>query len=178
MPSKSGNPRTGNPEVSEADLAWLAGIMDGEGSIATYWTKLKSGGRVPHLKISVANTDWLMIERVRTLFHAITGRHYKACEKWQAGQIKRQWQIFCNRKASISALCKALFPYLVTRRRAAWAAIEWCRVERARGYYPNRLFAYTEMIRNTVQYPTRPGDGNQFETVETGRWQLFKCEKS
>jgi len=172
LASKSGEPRPGNPEVSEADLAWLAGIIDGEGSIATYWRTFPSGGRSPHLKISVANTDWLMIKRVRDLFHALTGRHYKACEKWQTGQIRRQWQVFCNRKASIHAVCQAIFPYLVTRRRQAWAAMEWCRTERARGHYPHRLLAYTEMIRNATQYPTHPDDRSRFETVETGRRQL------
>lgn len=175
--SKSGEPRTGNPEVSEADLAWLAGILDGEGSIATWLVTRRSGAKLPYVKISVANTDWSMIARVKYLFWALSGRKYKATEKWQTGQKRRQWQVFCNRRASMAAILRAVFPYLVTRRRQAWAAMEWCRIRLHRGReYPHRLFAYADMIRNATQYPTRPEDGDSFETVETGRRQLLNME--
>jgi len=172
MLSKSGKPRTGNPEVSELDLAWLAGIIDGEGSICVYWD-VRSQRRIPRIKISVANTDWLMIKRVRELFHALTGRHYKACEKFQEGATHRQWQIFLNRRASVIQILAAIFPYMVARRRQAWAAIEMSRLTwRRNGILPQGLFAHAEFIKNCNRTPTQPDDKFQFETVETGRQQI------
>lgn len=164
MVAKSGKPRTGNPEVSETDLAWLAGIMDGEGSICVYWRKRLDGSKRPLLKVSVANTNWLMIRRVRSLFHQLTGRHYAASEKWQKGQTKRQWQIFLNRADSVIAILSAIRPFMVAKRALIQRAIivaEW-----KPGFLPCRVSSrWTERGKGTPDLKKWPAAYRHLQRV-------------
>lgn len=101
-------------EMSTVERAYLAGIVDGEGSIILY----ESRGAVA-LRIIVANTDHRLIEWVRnvTAVGQDTGAH-KATERHKASYY---WA--CNSDAAYSVLTQ-IRPYLVVKTAQADLAME------------------------------------------------------
>lgn len=111
-----GGPRVARP--SDADLGWLAGIIDGEGSINA--TKnggpgTRSRGLVSNIQINIASSDWRVIERVKTLINQITGMHVAAYNT--AAKLNRDcWIVRISRKALLRALLPSLLRHLVLKR--------------------------------------------------------------
>ena len=105
--------------LSVATLAYLAGLIDGEGTITvTYHTPRKGKHKYLTLWVKVANTDARMTEWIKSALSGwITVYHrppYKICYVWgDTGQ----------RAASI---LRAVYPYLITKKEQAKLAIEMC----------------------------------------------------
>jgi hypothetical protein len=60
------------PDVPAADLGWLAGIIDGEGSIA-----LSHGGNgTPHLRVQITNGSQPILAKVAAVYRAAGLRPY------------------------------------------------------------------------------------------------------
>ena len=87
---------------SETDLAWAAGIIDGEGCI----TITRAGGQ---LRVMVANTDLRMLHKLRELFGGNISR-----KKTYRAHYKPQWFWQLCAKDAAGAL-NAMLPYLVTK---------------------------------------------------------------
>ena len=94
--------------VSEADMAYFAGIIDGEGSIGA-WTANASG--LYGAKIVMVNTDERLMKWVVSRFG---GRYYvfqpgsygsKPCYRWQETRMR-----------NVLAVCQAIYPYLVIKK--------------------------------------------------------------
>ena len=93
------------------NLAWLAGIVEGEGSITA-----ERRGRGPRVKVKMTDED------VIRLVHTIAGLGhvygpYKA-KKPSGGFGKDQWVWVCNRAYEAYAMMVALAPWMCSRRRA------------------------------------------------------------
>lgn len=98
---------------SPAELGYLAGLMDGEGTIWVGPPKRRS--KQAHIEIHIANSDPRIIEwlgamggRVRWTFPL---RATRPCGLWAI-----------DRLADYALLCQALLPYLrIKRENAKWA---------------------------------------------------------
>lgn len=94
----------------DTDLAWAAGIIDGEGCIS-----LNNEHRVQYLlRISVTNTDLRMLTRLRDLFGgSVCGplKRYKVHHK-----DRWVWDIKASKAESA---IRAMFPYFVTKKQEA-----------------------------------------------------------
>lgn len=93
------------------NLAWAAGLFEGEGSIGRH--NLKRGGR-PQWRMTMASTD----EDVLRRFHEIVGvGHISGPYCHKNPKHKPYWQ-WCNiRRAWVFALLVAFWPWLCMRRR-------------------------------------------------------------
>jgi hypothetical protein len=117
-----GNPApAGNPEPSATDLAWLAGILDGEGHIGA-WRNTKC--RLPSIRIIFVNTNWWMIRQIKLLCWKITGRSNRAYERFDKGRHNRTWSVDITRRSSVEQILTALRPYVVAKTRQLEAALE------------------------------------------------------
>lgn len=55
--------------VTEADIGWTAGIIDGEGSIGVYsFAEKKKGTKAHKLRLSVTNTDIRILYRLKSMW--------------------------------------------------------------------------------------------------------------
>lgn len=107
--------------LSSTDVAYAAGIIDGEGTISIHdaWQFRKDGTKrhYHHAFVKIANTNFALIrwftERFGGIYYEIKGRGN--CKKWYS------WQI--TGKSSIPIL-QAVLPYLVLKRRQAEIALE------------------------------------------------------
>lgn len=149
-----------NPEPSVIDLAWLAGIVDGEGSIGSYY---HGASRVPTVKVSVYNSNWPLVKRVISIIHAITKRRVTASEKPRVrkGKNLRVWQVVVNRKSSADQLLRILIPYMTAKRPQAERAVAILRWRHRRGAavptWVHDLSLEIKRLNNTQPQPDDEG---------------------
>lgn len=156
-------PKSENAQVRsisrEVDLAWLAGIIDGEGNLDFSVQNKPSGeNQVPNdyfcPKIRITNTDMRMIRKVSeiyvsenlTFFYALNSvkRYKDRKETW-----KNQMEITIGSQQGIKKLLQMVLPYLVNKERMAELlieTIEWVQAQPYRG----------RMSRNGMNYTLRP----------------------
>lgn len=99
--------------MKETDLAWAAGIIDGEGCVSLYPVTTRTG-KSWVLRVCVSNTNPLICERLKEVFGDgnVYGRQPKN---------KRHKHVFhyeaCSKKAE--RVLNAVLPYLVAKREQA-----------------------------------------------------------
>jgi hypothetical protein len=97
-------------QMSEAETAWVAGLLEGEGSfIAT----------AKSLAIQAAMTDRDVIDRLA----AVTGVGVMHLRRPQRAHHKPSWLWQVKRRAHIHHIAEAVLPWLGERRRAAALAL-------------------------------------------------------
>jgi hypothetical protein len=102
-------------KMTKTEAAWLAGIVDGEGSISMYM-----GGRNQRYKswvLTVPNTHYGCIKRCLE----ITGAGAIRVKKGKSIPLKnkRAWIWAANSKREIRDIILQMFPYLVIKRKQA-----------------------------------------------------------
>jgi hypothetical protein len=108
-----------------ADLAWAAGIIDGEGSIGIYRNTTKSHARLT-LQVSVGNTDPRMCLRLRDLFGgSVYAVHHRK------GKSYLNWAVVGKRAAD---LCHLIEPYVICKRDQVEVGLAWEKTLKTRGH--------------------------------------------
>lgn len=104
---------------TETDLAWLAGIIDGEGTVRLRPKKGRTGKTEYQPYIAVAMTHFDTITRCWEL----AGKRGSICEPKQAPPRKRQlrWTIVSRGALEVA---KACVPYMVTKKSEMQAIID------------------------------------------------------
>lgn len=106
-----------NPQVTATEIAWLAGIWDGEGTISVRYAK-KSETQVYNTfspRVSVVNTNPAIIRRVCETLDKLGLGHYVS-EKGRGafeGSTRQCWIVQVERLATAARLLMYLEPYLV-----------------------------------------------------------------
>lgn len=158
-----GLPKSENAQVRsisrEVDLAWLAGIIDGEGNL-DFSVQTKPSGENKIMndyfcpKLRITNTDMRMIRKVSDIyvnerlvfFYALNSvkRYKDRKETW-----KNQMEITLGSQQGIKKLLQMVLPYLVNKQRMAELlieTIEWVQEQPWRG----------RMSRSGMNYTLRP----------------------
>jgi hypothetical protein len=99
---------------SEVDIAWAAGLFEGEGCLTI------SGTRWPHARLKLNMTDEEPVRR----FHDIVGHGQVRQEDAQIKYgYKRQWEWYVGNKEGVAAVIHLLFQQLSPRRQARAAEL-------------------------------------------------------
>jgi|SRR5882724_1185026 len=102
-------------------LAWLAGIIDGEGYVRFNTERVSTqrrGGRVWYYTayhVEVANTDSAMLNEIMAIADVL-GVKYGYYPRVQYPGRKPQHRVSFHSRASCDAILRAVLPYLVTKR--------------------------------------------------------------
>src|SRR3990167_7954859 len=95
------------------DLAWVAGIIDGEGYIGLFIAnkKLKDGSikGYPEVRVSVDNYDNQMVDK---LYHMFGGSRFNRTVP-DRRKIVQRWLVACKKAENCLRLIE---PYLVTKK--------------------------------------------------------------
>lgn len=94
-------------EVSETQKAWLAGIIDGEGSIRIDYPRRAGNGAAP--RVIITNNDWAIIERVADICKGLTCNPHISQRKGKNIQGK---DVLILGMQKILRLLPAIIPYL------------------------------------------------------------------
>lgn len=128
----------------EVDLAWLAGIIDGEGNLqATVQMKKCGPNKAAYFqpKLRITNTDVRMIRKVSEIYVAEGIVFFYSLNKVSRYKNKKptwrdQLEITVSAKIDIERLLRLVMPYLVNKQRYAelfLQAIEWVQAQPRRG---------------------------------------------
>lgn len=121
--------------IKDAELAWLAGLVDGDGSICISKSKNNKG----HVQLTVTNSHKDTIDRLREM----VGTGHVRLKRRSPGLIINRrpcylWMVNTNKACSILSF---LLPYLFTKKEQAILAIAYQRTsgEEERGAIQSRI---------------------------------------
>jgi hypothetical protein len=100
----------------DTDIAWSAGLFEGEGCIGTYEKKDIDNFTY---KLVMSTTDLDVLER----FQSIVGGHITRKDHLQREWYKQSWDWSAGGMEHSRLIMCYLFPYLGERRQAKWADV-------------------------------------------------------
>lgn len=109
-----------NKHATPIDLAYLAGLFDGEGCIAIQKCRFKNGSMSYGVNVKVTNTDSNLIEKIQSIYlslniNPLIRTHYRN----QNNSWKDCFDIYLTKRDNIKILLEAILPYLVGKRARA-----------------------------------------------------------
>ena len=120
-------PQCENPQVRsisrEVELAWLAGIYDGEGALSLDLKMASNGKNYLTPKVRVYNTDVRMIQKVSQIYKDLGVVFFYNVNLKRAAHYKNQIGICVTSQGSCLKVLEAVEPYLANKRDHARAMI-------------------------------------------------------
>lgn len=101
--------------MESTDLAWLAGLLEGEGCFGIFMKTSTTGEPYPTFRITLKMCDEDVVSRAHhiTGLGRVTGPFIPGNPKWSP-----VWTRQVNKRDDVFALCKALEPWMGERRTA------------------------------------------------------------
>ncbi len=101
-------------------LAWLAGIMEGEGTFAIYHQKRSNNTPTDQLRacISLTNTDPHLIEKAYEIFKSIGVEMHIHEYKNKKGSTRPVYDMQTAKHINVKVVCESLLPYLFGEKKA------------------------------------------------------------
>lgn len=148
----------------EVDLAWLAGIVDGEGNIMISDKIASNGKRYFMPKVRISNTDIRMIKKISEIYTELNIVFFYTINKRKRynDRWKDQLHIEVASQGSVKKLLRAVLDYLVNKRdmaRIILQMIDFVQSQRKGG----RLTSKDKLV-DYVNLPEFIAIKNQYET--------------
>ena len=99
-------------KLSKIDIAYMAGIVDGEGSITAYVTQRT------RIRLTVTNTS---LELMKWMVSRFGGSFYTKAKKEERNMQAYGWEVACKKAEKALRL---LLPFLVIKKRQAELALQ------------------------------------------------------
>lgn len=119
--------------ITEAQMGWLAGIIDGEGCfyLADYLDK--KGYWYVRIGVTVANTSFAMIAEAKQIIESLIGHSIAFHRDRSMGKFakKESVKLQINSMPDCSLLTSLLLPYLIAKKRQAEIMVEFCSLGRS-----------------------------------------------
>ena len=115
----------------EVDIAWLAGIIDGEGSITCDLQMIETGRSYLDCKVRVYNTDVRMIQKIARIYSEMNVVFFYNLNKKVKEHYKNQMGICVTSQGSCRKVLEAVLPYLANKQDVAKLMIEVIRFVQA-----------------------------------------------
>ena len=105
----------GNQQATSHQLAWLAGIWDGEGTFSILYQE-KRHGDAYIARITLSNTDIAMINEILKILdlYNIKGHLWK--EEPRKKQHKASYHITINKLKNVKTCAELMLPYLINKK--------------------------------------------------------------
>ncbi len=107
--------------MKELELAWLAGIMEGEGTFSIYRQKINTKGcKDGQLRgtISITNTDPFLINRCQEIFNTMGVNMHLHSYDNKKGSTKTVYDLQTSKYTNVKKVCECLLPYLIGEKNA------------------------------------------------------------
>lgn len=104
---------------NETNLAWLAGIMEGEGTFSIYHQK-RSNTSTDQLRacVSLTNTDASLINKAYEVFKSLGVEMHIHEYKNKKGSTRPVYDMQTAKQTNVKAVCEGLLPYLFGEKKA------------------------------------------------------------
>lgn len=138
-------------EIKDTDLAWLAGLWDGEGSITIFTHTEKNGRKKICPTLIVVNTDDKIIARAAEILDAL-GTSFALFERTPSNpKHKRAKSLSTRNRAYIKTVLDAILPYLVGKRPQAVLTLRYVNKKIAAGNQRQRYDEEDRELQQQVQ---------------------------
>jgi len=97
----------GNPQ--ERSLAWLAGIVDGEGSVTAQAYVMKNGSLRITPFVSIGNTDEAIVLESKRIMDSLGVKN-----RWTKIESEKKWIGRVDGEKAVSVIIDALYDYLIS----------------------------------------------------------------
>ena len=143
-----------NQQVKDTDLAWLAGIIDGEGNISLICRKSRGGIYRPFIVIT--NTDIRILEKCQNIGHQLGINFYIYKRQIKDRQKhKLAYNALTQKMGHVVKLIPYLLPYLIAKKDQAQILLEFSlyRLENLRSHKHdwNKENLWYQKIKNLNQ---------------------------
>jgi hypothetical protein len=108
----------------EADLAWLAGILDGEGALSVALNMRDKKRLYLDAKVRVYNTDVRMIQKIARIYTELNVVFFYNLNKKRKAHYKNQLGICIGSQGSCLKILEAVKLYLANKQEIAQAMID------------------------------------------------------
>lgn len=95
---------------TEAEIAWLAGIIDGEGSVVFVPRESQAGYHL--CRISLANTSEEILDDVQRILYELGCVSYRTAKPIGRLGKKPCWDVHAGRQEEVPVVLRAILPYL------------------------------------------------------------------
>jgi hypothetical protein len=120
--------------VQDVDLAWLAGIIDGEGCFTIYGvTRIDAGTPSPSANITITNSNCLLLARCKEILDALNIKYLYNDPKNGHQQGRKVMRIRVKNYSSIQRLIEIILPFLVGKADQAKIMLEFVSLAGQRG---------------------------------------------
>jgi hypothetical protein len=172
--------------MSVFDVAWLAGLWEGDGSICAYWAYQNDRKhKVMHTVVALGVTDLRLAKKTATILNEITGRKPKIYQQLRKG-YRPFYRVALSRRASVRKFLEILQPFLVSKYRQAQLVLQivaWSMDNVPRGgerkEWPPWVNAAVDQIRadNLTRIPIEEQVSTHLSTIpsEAGPCQTGTC---
>lgn len=105
--------------MTDTNIAWLAGIMEGEGTFAIYHQR-RSGKDSDQLRatISLTNTDPFLINKAYEIFKGIGVEMHIHEYDNKKGSTRTVYDMQTAKQTNVKLVCEALLPFLFGEKKA------------------------------------------------------------
>lgn len=101
-----------NTKLTAAECAWMAAMIDGEGSLFTNPRNRPGKISVP-LGLCFANGDWRLVKHFKSLVFKVTGR--KVSCRGYLNNGRPFWKVLVSRRADINRTLTQIEPFLIMK---------------------------------------------------------------
>jgi len=98
--------------VAATDLAWLGGIIDGEGCITARQNSIRSLG----FRVTVESVSVVMIDKVRDVLHQCGVEYRTEGPMWRERSTRPSHRVRVDKKQDVQKLCNLILPYTVVKK--------------------------------------------------------------
>lgn len=117
----------GNPQVTDTQLAWLAGIIDGEGTITVGFLNTRETRQYAP-SVTVVNTNPVMIATILAIYDQLgVGSHVMERDRTKSLGKRSIWNVTVQRMGGIEKLLTVLAPFMVAKRAQAELLLRFVR---------------------------------------------------
>jgi hypothetical protein len=111
--------------LTDVEVAWLAGLLEGEGCFSLAYTGPVSAaeGRRPALRVSVKMTDRDVIERAGRMIYMVTGKLPAVAKRVDKRENAADCYEIIASGVNAERVMRVLQPYMGQRRRAKIATL-------------------------------------------------------
>jgi hypothetical protein len=113
--------------IKDTDIAWLAGIVDGEGCICGHWGnrgRYATGGSLS-VEIRIEATSAVMISKVQQICQSVGIIVSVDLNRWRPKATKPACRVNVRRREAVVKFLEMIRPYLVVKAAEADLVLSW-----------------------------------------------------
>ena len=99
-------------DVTEAEIGWLAGMIDGEGNISCGLRQNDNGAKYLDVKVRISGTDIRMMHHVGSIYERLGLVFFNSLMNKNKAEWKTGLNVEVSRQGSTLKLLKIIAPYL------------------------------------------------------------------